>query len=50
MFLEDAGFDWKVLGPDVRDMDYVAWQCDQVNLRGLGKVVGEEALHGSCAG
>ncbi|GAB4819738.1 hypothetical protein N2152v2_006784 [Parachlorella kessleri] len=27
--LEDAGFDWKVLGPDVRDVDYVAWQCDQ---------------------
>ena len=29
MFLEDAGFDWKVLGPDVADIDYVAWQCDQ---------------------
>ena len=29
MFLEDAGFDWKILGPDVRDLDYVAWQCDQ---------------------
>ena len=29
IFLEDAGFDWKVLGPDVRDVDYVAWQCDQ---------------------
>ena len=27
--LEDAGFDWKVLGPDVQDFDYVAWQCDQ---------------------
>ncbi|UIZ21598.1 hypothetical protein KXD40_000910 [Peronospora effusa] len=27
--LEDAGFDWKVLGPDVRDFDYVAWTCDQ---------------------
>jgi hypothetical protein len=27
--LEDAGFDWKVLGPDVSDVDYVAWQCDQ---------------------
>ena len=26
--LEDAGFDWKVLGPDVADVDYVAWQCD----------------------
>ena len=31
IFLEDAGFDWKVLGPDARqqDLDYVAWQCDQ---------------------
>lgn len=29
MFLEDAGFDWKVLGPDVSHVDYVAWQCDQ---------------------
>ncbi|RLN55695.1 hypothetical protein BBJ29_003460 [Phytophthora kernoviae] len=27
--LEDAGFDWKVLGPDVRDFDYVAWTSDQ---------------------
>ena len=27
--LEDAGFDWKVIGPDVADVDYVAWQCDQ---------------------
>merc|ERR1712232_311167 len=27
--LEDAGFDWKIMGPDVQDFDYVAWQCDQ---------------------
>ena len=27
--LEDAGFDWKILGPDVMDLDYVAWQADQ---------------------
>jgi len=27
--VEDAGFDWKILGPDVLDFDYVAWQCDQ---------------------
>ncbi len=27
--LEDAGFDWKILGPDVFDIDYVAWQADQ---------------------
>lgn len=29
VFLEDAGFDWKVLGPDVAHEAYVAWQCDQ---------------------
>lgn len=27
--IEDAGFDWKVLGPDVQDLDYVAWTSDQ---------------------
>ena len=32
--LEDAGFDWKILGPDVPDKDneevsHVAYQCDQ---------------------
>ena len=27
--LEDAGFDWKVLGPDVADIEYVTWQADQ---------------------
>ena len=27
--LEDAGFDWKVLGPDPSDVEYVAWQSDQ---------------------
>ena len=29
VYLEDAGFDWKILGPDVSNVDYVAWQCDQ---------------------
>ncbi|KAL6784673.1 ALDH12 [Auxenochlorella protothecoides x Auxenochlorella symbiontica] len=29
VFLEDAGFDWKILGPDVQAFDHVAWQCDQ---------------------
>jgi len=33
MRTEDAGFDWKVLGPDGprdgTDTEYVAWQCDQ---------------------
>jgi 1-pyrroline-5-carboxylate dehydrogenase len=27
--LEDAGFDWKILGPDVQNLDYVAWVSDQ---------------------
>lgn len=27
--LEDAGFDWKILGSDVQEVDYVAWVCDQ---------------------
>lgn len=29
MRLEDAGFDWKILGPDVLDFDFVTWQSDQ---------------------
>jgi len=27
--LEDAGFDWKVLGPDPSEIDFVVWQADQ---------------------
>ena len=29
--IEDAGFDWKVIGPDYHPewLDYVAWQCDE---------------------
>ena len=27
--LEDAGFDWKIMGPDVQDEDFVVWQADQ---------------------
>merc|ERR1711959_717885 len=27
--LEDAGFDWKILGPDVGDQEFVAWVSDQ---------------------
>ena len=27
--IEDAGFDWKILGPDVSEVDYVAWTSDQ---------------------
>ena len=29
--LEDAGFDWKIIGPDFHEdwVEYVAWQCDE---------------------
>ena len=29
--LEDAGFDWKIIGPDYQPkwLEHVAWQCDQ---------------------
>ncbi len=27
--IEDAGIDWKVLGPDVANLEYVAWVSDQ---------------------
>lgn len=27
--IEDAGFDWKILGPDVQEQDFVAWTSDQ---------------------
>ncbi len=26
---EDSGFNWKLLGPDVSDLEYIASQCDQ---------------------
>lgn len=29
MKVEDAGFDWKILGPDVHEEEYVAHTCDQ---------------------
>ena len=31
VFIEDAGFDWKILGPDMKqeELEYVAYQCDQ---------------------
>ncbi|KAG5460127.1 MAG: hypothetical protein BJ554DRAFT_7864, partial [Olpidium bornovanus] len=36
--IEDAGFDWKILGPDVSEVDYVAWQCDQDAYAHTGQV------------
>lgn len=42
--LEDAGFDWKVLGPDVGDVDYVAWQCDQDAYAALGQKCSAQSI------
>jgi len=25
---EDSGFNWKILGPDIQNVDYIASQCD----------------------
>lgn len=50
--VEDAGFDWKILGPDARpeDVDYVAWQCDQdaYALSGQFRVLCSETEHSFC--
>ena len=27
--IEDAGFDWKILGPDVNEIDYISYVSDQ---------------------
>lgn len=27
--IEDAGFNWKIIGPDVQNFDYVSWVSDQ---------------------
>jgi 1-pyrroline-5-carboxylate dehydrogenase len=37
--LEDAGFDWKIIGPDYRPewLDYVAWQSDQDSYAASGQ-------------
>ena len=44
--LEDAGFDWKVLGPDYSDawLDYVAWQCDQDAYNATGQKCSAESI------
>lgn len=26
--IEDAGFDWKILGPDIEEFEYVSYVCD----------------------
>ena len=43
--LEDAGFDWKVIGPDgVEDVDYVAWQCDQDAYASIGQKCSAQSI------
>ena len=44
VFLEDAGFDWKVLGPDVDNVDYVAWQCDQDAYATIGQKCSAQSI------
>jgi len=42
--IEDAGFDWKILGPDVSDVDYIAWQCDQDAYAGSGQKCSAQSI------
>eukprot|EP00980_Cylindrotheca_fusiformis_P023867 scaffold11076_cov122-Cylindrotheca_fusiformis.AAC.11 len=42
--VEDAGFDWKVIGPDVADVDYVAWQCDQDAYATIGQKCSAQSI------
>lgn len=42
--LEDAGFDWKIIGPDVGDVDYVAWQCDQDAYASIGQKCSAQSI------
>jgi 1-pyrroline-5-carboxylate dehydrogenase len=44
--LEDAGFDWKILGPDYRPewLDYVAWQSDQDSYAASGQKCSAQSI------
>mmetsp|Transcript_19913 Transcript_19913/g.48888 ORF Transcript_19913/g.48888 Transcript_19913/m.48888 type:complete len:407 (+) Transcript_19913:538-1758(+) len=42
--IEDAGFDWKVIGPDVAHVDYVAWQCDQDAYATIGQKCSAQSI------
>lgn len=44
VYVEDAGFDWKVIGPDVGDVDYVAWQCDQDAYATIGQKCSAQSI------
>jgi 1-pyrroline-5-carboxylate dehydrogenase len=36
--------DWKILGPDVDDIDYVAWQCDQDAYASIGQKCSAQSI------
>ena len=44
--VEDAGFDWKVLGPDFDPswLDYVAWQCDEDAYNAAGQKCSAQSI------
>ncbi len=44
--VEDAGFDWKIIGPDFKQewLDYVAWQCDQDAYAASGQKCSAESI------
>ncbi len=44
--IEDAGFDWKILGPDFDPgwLDYVAWQCDEDAYNAAGQKCSAQSI------
>jgi 1-pyrroline-5-carboxylate dehydrogenase len=44
--IEDAGFDWKIIGPDYQPkwLDYVAWQSDQDAYNATGQKCSAQSL------
>ena len=44
--IEDAGFDWKILGPDCDDrwVDYVAWQADEDAYNAAGQKCSAQSI------
>jgi 1-pyrroline-5-carboxylate dehydrogenase len=44
--VEDAGFDWKVIGPDYQPdwLDYVAWQCDEDAYNAAGQKCSAQSI------
>ena len=42
--IEDAGFDWKIIGPDVHDIDYTVHVADQDCFAGSGQKCSAQSL------